>query len=184
MNEVVRHDTPGMNRLDVGKLFRRIALSAAALVCGLLACAVLRAHDAAMHGDHNPHHGGFVLMYGEDLHYEVVLFASGKMQIWLSGPTREDLPASVASDVAAEIETTAGKHLPINMAINDSGECWEGQGPPIKDEQAVLHLAFTYAGQPAVMTFPASVLMDAVRESEAKSNTRAAAANGHQGGAH
>ncbi|PYR43161.1 MAG: hypothetical protein DMF95_26545, partial [Acidobacteria bacterium] len=25
------------------------------------------------HGDHNPHHGGVVMMKGDDLHYEVVL---------------------------------------------------------------------------------------------------------------
>ena len=30
------------------------------------------------HGDHNPHHGGVVMMKGDDLHYEVVLDPSGR----------------------------------------------------------------------------------------------------------
>src|SRR5262249_60315547 len=34
--------------------------------------------SAIPHGDHNPHHGGVVMMKGSDLHYEVVLDPTGR----------------------------------------------------------------------------------------------------------
>ena len=34
--------------------------------------------NSAPHGDHTPHHGGVVMMKGEDLHYEVVLDPTGE----------------------------------------------------------------------------------------------------------
>ena len=52
---------------------------------------------AAMpHGDHSPHHGGTVYMYGE-VHYEVILNGDGHHRVYFSDAVREDLPASVAS---------------------------------------------------------------------------------------
>ena len=59
----------------------------------------------ATHGDHNPHHGGVVLMKGNDLHYEVVLDAPGRAHhIYFSDALREELPASIASDVVLTIK--------------------------------------------------------------------------------
>ncbi len=63
--------------------FLRLLVVSAAALAGLWAPVALRAHDHLMHGDHNPRHGGYVLMYGEDLHYEVVLSRSGLVQLWL-----------------------------------------------------------------------------------------------------
>ena len=151
-------------------LYRRVWLrrwlSGVAVMCCLLpAPKVPDAHDGVMHGDHNPHHGGYVLMYGEDLHYEIVLAPNGKIQLYLSGPLREDLPASTASDVAVEIETTGGQQESVNMGINDTGDCWEGQGSAMKDAGATLHLAFVFRGQPAVISLPTSPLIDAVKQS-------------------
>src|SRR5947209_1908347 len=54
--------------------------------------------SSAPHGDHNPRHGGIVMMKGENLHYEVVLDASGRShRLFFTDATREDLPASTAS---------------------------------------------------------------------------------------
>ena len=50
------------------------------------------------HGDHTPHHGGMVLMNG-DIHYEVVLGRDGRHRIWFSDAVRNDLPASIASNL-------------------------------------------------------------------------------------
>src|SRR5688500_19466343 len=55
------------------------------------------------HGDHSPHHGGMVMMNGE-VHYEVVFDSQGKHRVWISDAIREDLPASIASDVVMAVK--------------------------------------------------------------------------------
>jgi len=97
-------------------------------------------------------------MYGLDLHYEVVMTAAGKVELWLSNGARDDLPASVVSDVAAEIEH-AGKRQNIDMAINESGDAWVGKGPAVKADGATLHLGFVFRGEPAELSFPVTSLM-------------------------
>src|SRR5262245_63650773 len=95
-------------------------LAAAASVCCIVACrqttsapppstaapaaaATTSTGSTTPHGDHNPHHGGVVLMKG-DLHYEVVLDPSGKSyRVFFTDAVREELPASVASDVTLTI---------------------------------------------------------------------------------
>jgi hypothetical protein len=123
---------------------------------GLLAMS-LHAQNAP-HGDHNPHHGGVVLMYGLDLHYEVVLTPAGNVELWLSNAVREDLPASVVSDVAAEIERD-GTRQNIDMVISDSGDAWVGKTTAVKAEGTTLHLGFLYRGEPATLSFPATSLL-------------------------
>jgi hypothetical protein len=125
------------------------------------------------HGNHDPHHGGVVLMYGMDLHYEVVLSPSGKVQLWLSDGAREDLPASILSDVAVEIESSGGNREVVDMKIADTGENWEGQGAAVKAAGTVLHLAFVFRGDPAVVSFPASALMGAGKERLVQDSTHA-----------
>ena len=128
-------------------------------VCALFSQSLL-AQEMKPHGDHNPHHGGFVLMYGMDLHYEVVLSSTGKVELWLSDGARDDLPAATISDVAVEIERSGGKRQTVDMAIGATGESWEGQAAAVKGEGAVLHLAFIFRGEPAVVSLPASALID------------------------
>jgi hypothetical protein len=139
------------------------AVPAFVIACALFASS-LPAQEMKAHGDHNPHHGGIVLMYGMDLHYEVVLSSGGKVQLWLSDGAREDLPAASVSDVVVEIERSGGKRETVDMAIGDSGESWEGQGATVKEDGTVLHLAFVFRGDPAVVSFPVSALMGAGRE--------------------
>jgi hypothetical protein len=104
-------------RSRVRNRFSGLALGTS-VVWGLCAATSLHAQSAP-HGDHNPHHGGVVLMYGLDLHYEIVLTPAGNVELWLSNAVREDLPASVVADVAAEIER-AGARRNIDMAISDT----------------------------------------------------------------
>ena len=130
----------------------------------VLFAASLEAQEMRPHGDHNPHHGGVVLMYGMDLHYEIVLSPGGKVQLWLSDGTREDLPAAIVSDVAVEIDRTGGKREIIDMKISDTGESWEGQGVAVKENDTVLNLAFVFRGEPAVVSLPTSALMGAGKE--------------------
>jgi hypothetical protein len=148
-------------------LLPRLMLGAMA-ACGLWAPSL----QAQEHGDHNPHHGGVVLMYGLDLHYEVVLTPAGKVELWLSNAARDDLPASVVSDVAVEIER-AGKRQDVNMAINQNGDGWAGQGAPVNAEGTVLHLGFVFRGEPALVSFPAASLMGEGRERLVKDTAHA-----------
>jgi hypothetical protein len=146
----------------------------------IAACLCAPSLDAQEHGDHNPHHGGVVLMYGLDLHYEVVFTPSGKVELWLSNAAREDLPASVVSDVAVEIES-AGKRRNVDMAINPNGDGWVGQwvdqkvdqGAPPKAERTTLHLGFVFRGEPAIVSFPATSLMGEGRERLVKDTAHA-----------
>lgn len=84
----------------------------------------------ATHGDHNPHHGGVVLMKGNDLHYEVVLDATGRAHhVYFSDALREDLPASIASDVVLTIRRPGEER--VAMQIDDTGESWVGSSRPV-----------------------------------------------------
>ena len=59
------------------------------------------------HGDHSPHHGGMVMMNGDN-HYEVVFDGAGKHRVWFSDAVREDLPASIASNVMMVVTPKEG----------------------------------------------------------------------------
>jgi hypothetical protein len=99
------------------------------------------------HGDHNPHHGGVVMMKG-DLHYEVVFDPTGREhRVYFSDAAREDLPAALAAAVALTIHRPGEADEPIALKIDDSGESWMGSGKPIASPgTASARVAFTVAG--------------------------------------
>jgi hypothetical protein len=107
------------------------------------------------HGDHNPHHGGVVMMKG-DLHYEVVLDTSGRAyQIYFTDAVREDLPASMASSVTLTIKRPRQADERITMAIDDAGESWIGKGREVTDpQQTTATVAFTIAREPYSIDIP------------------------------
>lgn len=118
----------------------------------------LRAHNGVVHGDHDAHHGGFVMMY-RDLHCEVVVKPQGAVQLYLTDAGRADLPAAVISDVTVEIER---KGLPIEvvrMAISAGGDFWEGKSKPVSVQGTTVHAAFVFQREPVVVNLPASSLM-------------------------
>jgi hypothetical protein len=110
---------------------------------------------AVPHGDHNPHHGGVVMMKG-DLHYEVVLDAAGgSHQLFFSDAVREDLPASIASSVALTIRRPGSADEMIPLQIDSAGESWIGSGRPIgAPSQATARIAFTIRGEPYWIDVP------------------------------
>jgi hypothetical protein len=127
---------------------------------GIVALSLPAAAEQGMpHGNHDPHHGGVVLMYGMDLHFEIVLRVTGAIRIYFTDGQRVDLPAAFASDIALEIERPGGKSETVAMAIGKTGECWEGKSAPINAADATLHLAFVIQGNPIIMSFPAASLM-------------------------
>jgi hypothetical protein len=138
------------------------------------------AHEGAAHGNHDPHHGGVVMMYGTDLHYELVVLPAGNVSIYFTDAQRGELPASVVSDVAIEIERPGSKPETVTMAIGATGECWEGRAAPVKEVDTTLHLAFVFQGEPVVMSFPASSLLTA---NKAAGDGKEAASAAHDAGA-
>jgi hypothetical protein len=107
------------------------------------------------HGDHNPRHGGLVMMKGE-MHYEVVLDPTGHAhQLFFTDATREDLPASIASTVVLTIHRPDGSEEPIPLQIDEAGESWTGSGRPIADAPGTtVRVAFTINSEPYWIDLP------------------------------
>jgi hypothetical protein len=113
--------------------------------------------NAAPHGDHNPHHGGVVMMKG-DLHYELVLDPAGRAhRVYFTDAVREELPASMASAVALTIRRPSQPDEPIVMQIDDTGESWIGRGQPVASPKTTTaRLAFSIQGEPYWIDLPFS----------------------------
>jgi hypothetical protein len=119
------------------------------------AAAAPPAESDVPHGDHNPHHGGVVMMQG-DLHYEVVFDPAGAHRVYFTDAVREDLPAATASDVTVTIVRKGEPVEKIALQIDDAGESWVGVGRPVKDPDATtVRLAYTVkAAQPYWIDLP------------------------------
>jgi hypothetical protein len=111
------------------------------------------ASAGAPHGDHTPHHGGTVLME-RDLHYEIVIEPTGRYAVYFTDAVRADMPASVVSDVAIEVDRQQGEVERIPLAIDAAGECWEGRGAPVKALDASIHVGFTFKGEHTGVDLP------------------------------
>lgn len=98
------------------------------------------------HGDHNPHHGGVVFMHG-DVHFEVVLDRGGHHRVFLSDSVRADLPASAASEISIAITRAGRPGETLTAAIDEAGESWVAEGPPIGGE-ASARISLTTADGP------------------------------------
>jgi hypothetical protein len=107
------------------------------------------AAQTAPHGDHNPHHGGVVLMKGE-LHYEVVLDATGREhRLFLSDAVRDELPASLASSVSVTVRRPGEGDEVIPFQIDGAGESWIGSGRRVANpSKTTVRVAFTVANDP------------------------------------
>jgi len=114
------------------------------------------AASAVPHGDHNPHHGGVVMMKGDDLHYEVVLDPSGRShRVYFTDAVREELPASVASDVLLTIKRKSESDENVGMQIDDAGESWVGKGRPVaKPDNTTVRLGFSIRREPYWIDLP------------------------------
>jgi hypothetical protein len=110
------------------------------------------------HGDHNPHHGGIVMMKGDDLHYEVVLDPSGReYRVYFTDAVREELPASVAADVVLTLRRPSAPDERIAMQIDDAGESWAGRGRPVDDPSSTtVRVAFAIRHEPYWIDLPFS----------------------------
>ena len=110
------------------------------------------------HGDHTPHHGGVVMMKGDDLHYEVVLDPAGHAhRVYFTDAIRDELPASVASDVVLTIKRSAPPDERISMQIDEAGESWVGHGQRVANPATTTaRLAFSIHHEPYWIDLPFS----------------------------
>jgi len=115
-------------------------------------------NSAVPHGDHNPHHGGMVMMKGEDLHFEVVLDTTGRSyRVYFTDAVREDLPASVASDVVLTIRRPSAPEERIALRIDDAGESWVGSGRLVDTPAKTgVRVAFAIRHEPYWIDLPFS----------------------------
>lgn len=104
------------------------------------------------HGDHSPHHGGLVMMAG-DVHYEVVFDPAGKHHVWFSDAVREDLPASIASNVVMVVTPKMGAPETLALKIDDSGESWVADGHPLASGDMVK-VTYSMKGEPFEVEIP------------------------------
>jgi hypothetical protein len=104
------------------------------------------------HGDHSPHHGGMVLMNG-DMHYEVVFDKAGKHRVWFSDSVREDLPASIASNVVMQVTPKMGAVETFKLKIDDNGESWIADGQPLASGD-VVRITYSVRGEPVEVEIP------------------------------
>ena len=99
--------------------------------------------ETVPHGDHNPRHGGVVLMRG-DVHYEVVLDRSGRYHVFFTDAVRDELPASIATDVSLTIRRPGAPDEKIAMRIDEFGESWVGSGRTVGPTKATtVRVAFS-----------------------------------------
>jgi len=105
------------------------------------------------HGDHNAKHDGTVWMNG-DLHFEVVLNASGEHHVYFSDAYRMELPAAVATKVTIKILRTEGDPEPLALAIDEFGESWMATGRAVEDSDARAVVSFVHEGEPYEIDLP------------------------------
>jgi hypothetical protein len=105
------------------------------------------------HGDHSPHHNGMVLMNG-DMHYEVVFDRNGKHHVWFSDAVREDLPASIASNVVMIITRKNAPPEQLALAIDESGESWVANGQPVVGDDVMVKVTYSVKGEPFEVEIP------------------------------
>ena len=97
------------------------------------------------HGDHTPHKGGTVMMYG-DLHYEVILERDGRYELWLSDDLRNELPASDVEGVTFTVRPPEGEGEMEVIALEPDAENtrWFGTGLPIDNPKTIARIGFEY----------------------------------------
>ena len=94
-----------------------------------------------------------------DLHYEAVLDPAGRShRVYFTDAVREELPASVASDVVLTIRGPSRPDERIAMQIDEAGESWIGSGQPVAaPATTTARLAFSIRNEPYWIDIPFSV---------------------------
>ena len=90
-----------------------------------------------------------------DLHYEVVLDASGRSQLFFTDAVREDLPASIASRVSFVVRRPGEADEPVELHNDDTGESWIGSGRAVANpSKTAVRVGFTIGDEPYWIEVP------------------------------
>jgi hypothetical protein len=89
-----------------------------------------------------------------DVHYEVVLGASGRHEVWFTDAVRVDLPAAVASNVLMRVARPGTEVETLTLAIDEAGESWVARGRPIAGEGVTIALTYDLGGVPHEVDIP------------------------------
>jgi hypothetical protein len=112
------------------------------------------------HGNHDPHHGGLVLM-DRDLHFEVVMNPNGEYRVYFTDALRNPVPASTAMDVVITVTCPDEKPEVIGLQIDDKGESWVGKGQhAVHNPEATVRTSYVYRDQPYWIDVPAKTLQN------------------------
>ncbi len=107
------------------------------------------AGSAWAHDEHAPHfdapqHGGVVMEFHDEIHYELVALQAGQeLQVWLSDAHRRPLAASEVTDLVAEIGHAGNRVEQVDMHISNDGGFWTGV-VHLKDPADIVRIGFTY----------------------------------------
>ncbi len=105
------------------------------------------------HGDHEPKHGGLVLM-NDDLHYEVVFASGGRHEVWFTDAMRNELPASLASHVTLTIMRPGEPQEVLALEIDEAGEAWLARGRPVEGDEVTVKVSYAVMGEPYEIEVP------------------------------
>lgn len=107
----------------------------------------------APHGDHTAHKGGLVFMNG-DVHYELVMRANGRHEVWFSDSMRNELPATVVRGVTLVVTRPAEAVETLQLSVDENGESWRAAGRPVTTDAAMIAVQFSLDGQPHTVEVP------------------------------
>lgn len=93
------------------------------------------------------------MMNGE-MHYEVVFDKAGKHRVWFSDAVREELPASVASQVVMVVTRPMGAAETLPLTIDENGESWVASGAPLDESGTTVTLRYLVRGEPFAIEIP------------------------------
>jgi len=77
----------------------------------------------------------------------------GRHRVWFSDAVREDLPASIASNVVMTITPKMGAVEILALKIDDSGESWVADGNPLASGD-IVKLTYSMRGEPLEIEIP------------------------------
>jgi hypothetical protein len=105
------------------------------------------------HGNHDPKHGGLVLMDG-NLHFEVVVRPAGEYRLFFSDEVRKDLPASTAREASMSVTQWGEPPVTIQLRPDPSGTHWVADGPEVHDPDANLRVTYLRSEKPYFIDLP------------------------------
>ena len=144
--------------------YKRLTVLAVALVVALVVALIAAVGTAFAHDEHAPHfdapqHGGVVLEFHDEIHYELVASQGGtQLQVWLSDAHRRPLAASEVADLVAEVGHPGNQVEQVNMRISDDGGSWMG-AVHLKDPADIVRIGFTYHMMTATSSTKYDVLL-------------------------